>query len=34
MAYIPAGIVHGPLYIRRIGQPIFHYSAGSGKKYE
>jgi hypothetical protein len=34
MAYIPAGIVHGPLYIHRIDKPIFHYSAGSGKKYE
>ncbi len=34
MAYIPAGIVHGPLYIRRIDKPIFHYSAGAGKKYE
>jgi hypothetical protein len=34
MAYIPAGVVHGPLYIRRIDKPIFHYSAGPGKKYE
>jgi hypothetical protein len=34
MAYIPAGIVHGPLYIHRIDKPIFHYSAGPGKKYE
>jgi hypothetical protein len=34
MAYIPAGVVHGPLYIRKIDMPIFHYSAGPGKKYE
>jgi len=34
MAFIPAGVEHGPLYIRRIDKPIFHYSAGPGKKYE
>jgi hypothetical protein len=34
MAYIPAGVVHGPVYLHRIDKPIFHYSAGPGKKYE
>jgi hypothetical protein len=34
MAYIPAGVVHGPVTIHRIDKPIFHYSAGAGKKYE
>ena len=34
MAYIPAGVVHGPIKINRIDKPIFHYSAGAGKKYE
>ena len=34
MAFIPAGIMHGPLYIRKIERPIFHYSAGPGKKYQ
>jgi hypothetical protein len=34
MAFVPAGIVHCPLFIRRIDRPIFHFTAGNGKMYE
>jgi len=34
MAFVPAGIVHCPLNIRRIDRPIFHFTAGPGKMYE
>ena len=34
MAFIPAGVVHCPLNIRRIDRPIFHFTAGNGKMYE
>ncbi len=33
IAFIPAGIVHGPLRILRIDRPIFHFTAGMGTKY-
>ena len=33
IAFIPAGIEHGPLSIKRIDKPIFHFTAGMGKKY-
>ena len=33
IAFIPAGIVHGPINIRRIEKPMFHFTAGMGKKY-
>jgi hypothetical protein len=33
VAFIPAGIKHGPLTIRRVDAPIFHFTAGMGKKY-
>jgi hypothetical protein len=33
LAFIPAGIVHGPIYIRRIEKPMFHFTSGVGKKY-
>jgi hypothetical protein len=33
IAYIPAGIVHGPINIRKIDKPMFHFAAGMGRKY-
>jgi hypothetical protein len=33
IAFIPAGTVHGPINIRRIEKPMFHFTAGMGKKY-
>ena len=33
IAYIPAGVEHGPLLIRRIDRPIFHFTAGTGRSY-
>ena len=33
-AYIPAGIQHGPLIIRNVTKPIFHFSSGPTKIYE
>lgn len=33
IAFVPAGIEHGPLTIRRIDKPIFHFTAGMAKKY-
>ena len=34
VAFIPAGVVHCPLNIRRIDKPIFHFTAGPGRIYE
>jgi quercetin dioxygenase-like cupin family protein len=34
VAFIPAGVVHCPLNIRRIDRPIFHFTAGPGEMYE
>jgi mannose-6-phosphate isomerase-like protein (cupin superfamily) len=34
VAFIPAGVEHCPLNIRRIDKPIFHFTAGPGKIYE
>ena len=33
LAFIPAGMKHCPLIIRRVDRPIFHYNAGPGAKY-
>jgi hypothetical protein len=33
IAFVPAGVVHGPINIRRIDKPMFHFTAGMGKKY-
>jgi hypothetical protein len=33
IAFIPAGVEHGPINIRRIERPMFHFTAGMGKKY-
>lgn len=34
IAFIPAGIEHGPINIRRIEAPMFHFTAGMGRKYK
>jgi mannose-6-phosphate isomerase-like protein (cupin superfamily) len=34
VAFIPAGVEHCPLNIRRIDRPIFHFTAGPGAMYE
>jgi hypothetical protein len=33
-AFIPAGIKHGPLYIRDVKRPVFNVCSGAGSKYE
>lgn len=33
-AYIPQGIQHGPLIIKNVKRPVFHFTAGPTKKYE
>jgi hypothetical protein len=33
-AFIPAGVQHGPLVIRKVRRPIMHFMAGPTKKYE
>lgn len=33
IAFIPAGIKHGPLTMLRVDKPIFHYTAGMGVHY-
>jgi hypothetical protein len=33
VAFIPAGTVHGPLIIRKVNRPIFHFTSGVGKRY-
>jgi hypothetical protein len=33
IAFIPAGVEHGPINIRKIDKPMFHFTAGMGKKY-
>jgi hypothetical protein len=33
MAYVPEGMQHCPLIVRRIDAPIFHMTLGSGDKY-
>jgi hypothetical protein len=33
LAFVPAGVEHGPINMRRIDKPIFHFTAGIGKKY-
>jgi hypothetical protein len=33
-AFIPAGVQHGPLIIRNVTKPIFHFSSGATGKYE
>ena len=31
--FVPQGVPHGPLYIRRVDRPIFHFATGDGKLY-
>jgi hypothetical protein len=33
VAFLPAGVEHGPLTIRKIDKPILHFSVGMDKKY-
>jgi hypothetical protein len=33
IAFIPAGIVHGPINIIRIDKPMFHFTSGMSKMY-
>jgi hypothetical protein len=33
-AFVPPGIQHGPLIIRNVVRPIFHFMSGPTKKYE
>jgi len=33
LAYVPPGVVHCPLIIRRIDRPILHFTAGPSKMY-
>jgi quercetin dioxygenase-like cupin family protein len=33
LAYVPAGVEHCPLVIRRIDKPIFHFTAGPSQMY-
>jgi hypothetical protein len=34
IAFIPAGTEHGPINIRKITKPMFHFTAGMSKKYK
>jgi hypothetical protein len=33
LLFVPRGIKHGPLFIRRVDRPIFHFTAGPAAKY-
>ncbi len=33
MLFIPAGLKHCPLILRRVDRPIFHFTVVTGKKY-
>jgi hypothetical protein len=33
LAFIPAGMKHSPLIVRRVDRPIFHFVVGTGKEY-
>jgi hypothetical protein len=33
LAFVPAGVEHCPLVIRRIDRPIFHFTAGPSQMY-
>ena len=34
MAYVPAGVKHCPITVKRVDRPIFHFTAGPGTMYE
>ena len=33
IAFFPAGTKHGPLRIKRVDRPIFHFTSGTSSKY-
>ena len=33
VAFVPAGVIHCPLMLRKVKRPIFHFTAGPGKMY-
>jgi hypothetical protein len=33
VVFVPKGMKHGPLFIRRVDRPIFHFSSGPASKY-
>jgi len=33
MIFVPAGMVHCPLVLRRVDRPIFHFTIVSGRRY-
>ena len=33
LCFVPAGVEHGPIKINRIEKPMFHFTAGMGRKY-
>jgi hypothetical protein len=33
LLFVPKGMKHGPLFIRRVDRPIFHFTAGPAAKY-
>jgi hypothetical protein len=34
LCFVPAGTKHGPINIRKITKPMFHFTSGVGKKYK
>jgi hypothetical protein len=34
LCFVPAGTKHGPINIRKITKPMFHFTSGMGKKYK
>jgi hypothetical protein len=34
LCFVPAGTKHGPINIRRIDKPMFHFTSGMGKSYK
>lgn len=33
IAFLPAGTKHGPLRIKKVNRPIFHFTSGTSSKY-
>ena len=33
LAFIPAGVEHGPIWWREVNKPVFHFTAGMGTQY-
>jgi hypothetical protein len=34
LVYVPRGLKHTPMYLRRVDRPIFHFSAATGRTYK